>query len=64
MKTFRVKHNFAASQPAWRGDFVRMYGERNEGFLIEAKDRDEAKRVLREKHNLNPFYVTVKEEQS
>ena len=64
MKTFRVKHNFAVSQPAWRGDYVRRFGEHNEGFSISAETLHDAKRILREQHNLNPFYLTIKEEQS
>lgn len=61
---FRIQHNHSRSQPRWAGDYVRLYGARNEGFVIDAQDEADAKRILREQHNLNPFYVNIKPEQS
>lgn len=57
---FNVQHNFATYQPKWTGDYPRRFGPNNEGFTIEAKDAEDAKRILRNDHNLNPFYLTIK----
>jgi hypothetical protein len=56
---FRVKHDFGKSQPAWRGTYPRLFGERNQGFVVEARDLEDAKRILRDERNLNPFYLFI-----
>ena len=63
--TFRVRHNFDRSQPKWTGTYRRQFGERNEGFLLDATDETDAKRRLGELPiNLNPFYLTITPERS
>lgn len=67
--TFRVQHDFSKYQPKWTGDWVRLYGERNEGFTMEADSIDDAKRILKEQgpphgpqregDRLNPFYLKI-----
>ncbi len=59
---YRVQHDFTKSQPQWMGDYVRQFGERNEGFLIEAESTDQVRHLLKTEHNLNPFYLTIAKE--
>jgi hypothetical protein len=42
MNKFAVKHDFNKSRPPWRGDIVRMFGQRNEGVVVEAGTAEEA----------------------
>ena len=60
MLKFKVQHDFTKSQPVWRGDYVRRYGESNEGFEVEAEDEDALwERLKSLEFNLNPFYLKV-----
>lgn len=60
MISFHVCHDFTKYQPRkWIGDYVRKFGPRNEGFTIEARDIDDAKRIIREEHRLNPGLLTI-----
>jgi len=63
MAKFNVKHNCTVYRPlnGWNGDYVRTFGKQNEGFEIEAGDITEAKTLLKRKHHLNPFYLTITE---
>lgn len=58
---YLVKHNFAVYQPAWRGDYVRRFGPNNEGFEVQAESMEQAKEKLEKEHNLNPFYLSIRE---
>ena len=57
---FLVKHNFTAYRPhKWAGDYVRRFGDRNQGFYIQAKSPKDAESLLKTEYNLNPFYLTI-----
>jgi len=62
MAKFRIKHDFKKHQPKWAGDYVRTFGKNNEGFVITAKSEEDAKEILKTKHNLNPYYITIVKE--
>lgn len=62
MKNYRIRHDFNKFRPAWTAEMKRVFGERNEGFTIQAASLDEAKNKCRNDYNLNPFYLTITEE--
>jgi hypothetical protein len=37
-----------------------LFGERNEGAVVEATTREEAISIFASLHNLNPFYLITK----
>ena len=51
---YRVQHNYRISQP---GTLPKILGERNSGLLIEADSEEHLIEILRNKYNLNPFYL-------
>ena len=51
---YRVQHNCRISQPKL---FPKILGKRNEGALIEADNEKHLLEILKDKHNLNPFYL-------
>lgn len=57
---FNVKHDLDKFRPSrWDGDYVRKFGPRNEGFLVEATDAADCKAKVSKEHNLNPFYLVI-----
>ena len=56
---FKAQHAFNVSQPAWNGRYRKLYGANNEGFIFEADSLEQANQVLKDKFNLNPFYVML-----
>jgi hypothetical protein len=56
---YNAKHAFNVSQPAWNGRYRKLYGPKNEGFTFEADNLEHAQQVLKDKYNLNPFYVLI-----
>lgn len=61
---FLVQHDFSKSQPAWKGDYSRIFGPQNEGFSIQAADAAGAKALVERAksdggHGLNSFYLMI-----
>lgn len=60
MNKYLIKHNCTVYRPMhWSGDYIRRYGENNNGFIVQADSIDHAKHILKNDHNINPFYVTI-----
>lgn len=61
---YLVQHDFSKSQPAWKGDFSRIFGPQNEGFSVQAADAAGAKALVEKAksdggHGLNSFYLLI-----
>jgi hypothetical protein len=76
MPQFIVRHDFTKCQPAnWhRSDYVRIFGDRNQGFAVTADSLDAARAAIESgaaeirrfdgaplRRGLNPFYLTIVE---
>jgi len=65
MKTYIVKHNFAASQPNWGAKNIALFGTSNTGFTITGETPKEAitnwNKSQLPGNRLNPFYLTITE---
>ena len=57
---YKIQYAFNVYRPTnWHGKLSRLFGAKNEGFIITAETLDEVKEICRNKHNLNPFYLTI-----
>jgi len=59
-KRYRLKWDFSKHKVEnWTGDFVRLFGPKNEGAIVSDKSAEDAKKNFAEENHLNPFYLTV-----
>jgi hypothetical protein len=62
MNTYRVRHNFKVYNPGrWAGDYVRLYGPRNEGVEVAADSPAEAVAIFAADNHKNPTYLEAVE---
>ena len=62
---YRVRQNMSAFRPTrWHGtDYERQFGDRNQGFVIDAADDDNARAIVRaQPHRLNPGLLLIEVE--
>lgn len=61
MKTYIVKYDFTKCQPTWVGDYVRLFGDSNQGIETNALSERDAIEKVAKAIKYNPFYLTAKE---
>jgi hypothetical protein len=54
---FVVRYDFSKCQPPWKGDYVKLFGEHNEGIQTQAPDAQTAVLQVAKETSVNPFYL-------
>ena len=54
---FVVRYDFSKSQPNWEDDYVKLFGEHNEGIKTQAQDAQTAVLQVAKAIFFNPFYL-------
>lgn len=64
MRRYRVTWDCRKYAPlVWSGDKRKLFGERNEGFILESENLETARYALQAMpYRLNPFYLVIVEE--
>lgn len=59
MAKFRVYWDFTTSQPTWKHNLLRIFGDYNTGVEVDAENEVEARKLVGKQGNLNPALLTT-----